>query len=114
MIATSWIEGLIDQDVDDDLSAEIDLKFPCDTVIIRIPTLTNSSISLMVSDKSGGSFYDLHTTDLADGSNTKVITAKATTAHIVQMPLGGFQFIKLKASDAQAADRTFAVRGVRG
>jgi len=114
MIATSWIEGLIDVSSSTTLSDEIDLKFPCDTVIIRIPTLTSSSISLMVSEASGGTFYDLYTTDPADGSNTQVITAKATTAHIIQMPLGGYQFIKIKASDAQAADRTFAVRGVRG
>ncbi len=109
-----WKTALIDVSEDDDLTAEINLGDVFDSVIIRIPTLTSSSISLKVVEASGGTFNDLYMTIPTSGANIQVKTDKATTAHIIQMPLGGFQFIKLLASDAQAADRTFNVCGVRG
>jgi hypothetical protein len=110
----SWVTGLIDISEDDDLTAEIDLGDVYDTVIIRIPTLTSSSISLQVAEASGGTFNDLYMTIPTTGKPIQIKTDKATTAHIVQMPLGGFQYIKIAASDAQGDDRTFNLCGVRG
>ncbi len=109
-----WKTALIDQSEDDDLTAEVDLGDVYDSILIRIPTLTSSSISLKVAEVSGGTFQDLYMTIPTSGANIQVKTSKATTAHIIQMPLGGFQFIQISASDAQAADRSFSVCGVRG
>ncbi len=96
------------------LSAEVDLGDVFDALIIRIPTITAASISVKVAEASGGTFNDLYMTIPTTGGNIQVLTSSATTAHILQLPLGGFQFIKLLSSEAQVEARTFSVCGVRG
>ncbi len=110
----NWKTALFDISESATLTAEVDLGDVFDTLLIRIPTIDSASISVKVAEASGGTFNDLYMTIPTSGANIQVKTDKATTAHIIQMPLGGFQFIKLLASDAQAADRTFNVCGVRG
>jgi hypothetical protein len=114
MLQTSWKTALFDISEDDDLTAEVDLGFPCDTLIVRIPTITSAAISVKVAEKSGGTFQDLYITVPSTGAPVKVATTAATTAHIVQLPLGGFQYIKLASGAGQAADRSCSVCGVRG
>ncbi len=109
-----WETALIDISESTTLTAEVDLGDVFDSVLIRIPTLTSSSISLKVAEATAGTFNDLYMTIPTSGANIQVKTDKATTAHIIQMPLGGFQFIKILASDAQEADRSLSVCGVRG
>ena len=86
-------------------SAEIDLGREYDFLGIIIPTLVSSTIKIQASETQGGTFYDL-----GDG-----ITTDAGTHNYADVfYLGGYQFIKVVASETQTAtDRLIRVRGMR-
>ena len=116
MIQGSWKDAIIDIDVDADLTAEIDLGRPYETLLVVCPALAVSATACIeVAEKSGGTFQDLYTTDPATGNNKKIISIAWTTGVFTWIvPLGGFQFIKVKLSENQTgADKTFRVCGVR-
>jgi hypothetical protein len=107
----AWKTGLIDQDVDDDLTAEIDLGADFEEVLVLMPAITSSTITIHVSNVSGGTFYPMHQLDAdATGSYASATTA-GTAAKAVIFPCGA-QYIKISAGSSQAADRTFYVRGL--
>ena len=86
-------------------SAEVDLGRDYDFAEIQIPTLDDpSTIKLQVAEKTGGTFYDL-----GDG----VTTAAGAHNYATVFKLGGFQFIKVVADNAQAAERLIRIRGMR-
>jgi len=101
------VTGLIDISEDDDLSAAIDLD-PShewqgfDFVKIMIPAMTAANLSLMGCLSIDGTFADI----AASESIPVTTSARADT-----LKLGGFRFIKIKTSVAQAADRTFSLQG---
>jgi hypothetical protein len=116
MIHGSWKTALIDIDVDADLTAEVDLGRPYDTAVIVCPALAvSATVSLMVAEKTGGTFQDLHITDPADGGNNQAISGAYTTVVFTWVvPIGGFQFVKIKLSAEQTgSDKTFRIMGVR-
>lgn len=82
---------------------EVDLGRPYDLLDIHIPTITSSTLKVMVSEKAGGTYYDL-------GSG--ITTAAGTGAYADVWKLYGHQFIKIVAGSGQAANRTFRVRGM--
>jgi hypothetical protein len=104
MIVGEWKNALIDVLVDNDLTAEVDLGRPYEVLLVVIPTIDSANVSFQVSEKSGGTYQDL-------GQNQ--IIAAGTGAFTTAIKLGGFQYIKIKTSAAQTADRTFRVCGVR-
>jgi len=99
-----WKDAVITIATDDDLTPEVDLGRDYEFLDIVIPTITSAEISLEVADKTGGTFQAL-----GDGISTDATTGGYTTV----FNLYGFQFIKVKTSAAQAANRTFKVRGWR-
>lgn len=115
MLPGQWKDGLIDIDVDANLTAEIDLGRQYETALIVVPTRTVSSqVSLEVAEKTGGTFQDLHDCDRADGSSHQIISAAGTAAFTWIAPLGGFQYVKIKLSaDQTGSDQTFRICGVR-
>ena len=96
-------------------SDEVNLGRQYGTVIIVCPALTTSAtVAIQGAEKTGGTFQNIHITDPASGNNKQVITAAFTTANFIWVaPIGGVQFIKLVLSAAQAAAKTFRVRGVK-
>ncbi len=110
----NWKTALFDISESTTLTAEVDLGDVFDTLLIRIPTITAASISVKVAEASGGTFQDLYMTIPTTGAPIQVKTSSATTAHILQLPLGGFQYIKLLSSAEQGEDRSCSVCGVRG
>lgn len=87
----------------DTTSTEIDLGDNFDFMNVIIPTITNCKLSVQVAQASGGTFYDL-----GDGTVTShTITGNFATVFEV----GGYQFVKIKSSVTQAAERSFEVRG---
>ncbi len=96
------------------ISAEVDLGRVCDSLLVIVPTLDDATkVSFQVSEASGGTFQDLHITDPADGGNNQIISAADTGGYTWAIPLGGFQFIKVKVDNNQDAKRTFRVCGIR-
>ena len=106
MIFGSWIDATITYLTDDDLTPQVDLLRDWELLQIVIPPLgASANVSFEVAEKTGGTFQAL-------GSGSQVIAA-ATGAISTVVRLGGWQFIKVKTSAAQTANRTFRVRGAR-
>lgn len=113
MLHTEWKDAVITYATVDDLTAEVDLERVCDGLLIIVPTIDTAQLTIYVSDETGGTFQILHITDPADGGDNDVISASGTGGFTWVVPLGGFQYIKIKTSAAQTADRTFKVCGTR-
>ena len=116
MICGNWMDAVITVATSTTLSAEVDLGRQYETLLITMPILGTSAtaVSIMGCRKSGGTFQDLYTTDPATGANVQLISATFTTSTFGWIvPIGGMQYIKIKCSGAQAANRTFRVCGVR-
>ena len=111
MRVSEWKTALIDVSEDDDLSAEVDLGGNYEFLTILIPTLTSSTITIHVSNESGGTFYPVYVPDADATGDFAHATSAATTSHAVTFRIGGTQYIKIAAGSAQAADRSFKVRG---
>ena len=96
------------------LSGEVDLGKVYESVMVIGTALDNAQLSIQVAEKVGGTFQDLYMILSADGTSAQVITDAGTTAKTYAMPLGGFQYIKIKASAAQnGGPRLIRVMGVR-
>ena len=96
------------------LSPEVDLGRAYDTLQVIIPTIDEAQVSITVAEKSGGTFQDLYLTSLTDGDDDQAITTASVGGTTWSVPIGGFQFIKIKTSAAQTTQaRTFRVCGVR-
>ena len=108
---SDWVTCLIDVSADNQTSTEADLGGYFDSLVIEIPTITSAQINVKVSRTSGGTFYDLYSTD-ADGTSAKIISDAGTGGLTWIVPLGGFRYIKLYSSASQGADRTFYLRGI--
>ena len=86
-------------------SAEVDLGRDYDYLEIQIPTLDDpSTIKIQVAEKTGGTFMDL---------GDAVTTAAGAHNYADVFHLGGYQFIKVVADNAQDAERLIRVRGMR-
>lgn len=110
---SKWFDALIDISEDDDLTPEIDLGEFYAFVQVVIPTITGAKVSLQIGTESGGTYKDLHEWKDADADNTVLYaTADDTGDKVVVFFVGAAQFLKVKTSAGQAADRTLYVRGV--
>jgi len=120
MIHGQWLNGLIDIDVDDDCTAEINLGRPYEKLLIICPALAvSATVSIKVAEKTGGTFYDLHywgrTKDDTIATQKWQTTAYTTGIFATVCEcLGGYQYIKIALSASQTgSDVTFRVCGVR-
>jgi hypothetical protein len=100
----AWKDAVITIATDDDLTAEVSIEKDCDTLVVIIPTLTSSDLTLYAAEVSGGTYYAV--------GNTATIVA-GTGEFIDVWEVGGLEHFKIGTSAGQAADRTFKVRGVR-
>ena len=120
MITGEWKNGLIDIDVNNDLTAEIDLGRPYEKLLLICPALSvSANVSIEVAEKTGGTFYALHycgrTADNTIASQKWQTTAYTSGVFATVCDcLGGYQFIKIALSAGQTGgDVTFRVCGVR-
>ena len=111
MLAGPWQDVLIDQSEDGKLSEEADLGANYEFLTVLIPTITSSAITVHITDTKGGTYYPLFAFDGNATGDFAHATTAATTTHAVVFRIGGVQFIKINSDSAQAADRTFRVRG---
>ena len=86
------------------ISDAIDLGGNFAYLQVVVPTIDSAQLELQVGETLGGPFQDF-------GQNA--LTVAGTGAFSDTWVLGGWRFIKIKASAAQStADRAFRVRGV--
>jgi len=100
-----WKTITLVQATDDDLTPACDLGNSWEYMQLVIPAITASTIGLLVARKSAETYQTL-----GDSSN---VIASSSGGFSTTLQLGGFQFIKIKTSAGQAADRTFYARGYR-
>ena len=112
MIAGVWKTALIDISVSATLSAEVDLGGDYEFLLVLIPTITNSTVTVQVAEASGGTFLPVYALDDDATGNFAHATSAATTTMAVTFRIGGVQFIKILCGSAQTTtDKTFRVRG---
>ena len=83
-------------------SDEVDVGRDFDYLEIQIPALDACTIKLQTAEKTGDTFRDL-----GDGEATE----SGTHNYHDVFNLGGYQFIRIKASANQSAGETFKCRG---
>lgn len=111
MIPSAFKDALIDISADDDLSAEVDLGANFEFLTVLVPTITSSTVTVHVSDKSGGTFYPIYKHKQEAVADTAQVTTAETTSKSITFRIGGVQFIKIACGTGQGTDRTFLVRG---
>jgi len=108
----AWKDCQIDISDSTTLSDEVDLGHDFTHLLVLVPTITSTQISVQVAKGSGGTYYPVY--DFLDSdADTDVLqaTVAATTSKAIIFKIGAVRFIKLLSSQAQASDRDFVVRG---
>lgn len=111
MIYGQWKSAVITIATDDDLTPEVDLGKDFSYVLVLIPTITSSTVTIHVAKGSGGTFFPVYAFDADATGDFAHATTAATTLHAVVFFIGGAQYIKIATGSAQGADETFYVRG---
>ena len=112
MITSEWKTVLIDQSVDDDLSAEVDLGGNYEFLTVIQPTLDGAhTVTVHVAMATGGTFYPVYALDGDSTGDHAQITTGATTTRMYVFNIGGMQFIKIAVGTGVTTDKTFYVRG---
>ncbi len=109
----SWQTVLIDISVDANLSAECDLGQDYTHILVLVPTITSSPLSVRVARGQGQTFFPVY--DFLDSdADTDVLqaTLNETTSKAIIFKIGSARWIKLNASNTQTTtDKTFYVKG---
>jgi hypothetical protein len=124
----SWVTATIDIDATatgefsgfdaDQYSGYVDLGRAYDKVQVIIPTITSATISVYGIYDDGTAIktnvpLPIYSLDRdATGSFAQATTA-ATTSCIVTFDIYGFQYIRIKSGENQAADRVFYCKGIK-
>ena len=104
MIHSDWLPCVITIATDDDLSAEVDLGKPYETLLVYIPTLTSANLTCYAARTAGGTYAAI---------GNGVVVAAGTGGFFDTWDIGGHRHIKIGTSAGQGANRTFYVMGVR-
>ena len=100
--ASEWKHITIAKDAT--VSEALDLGGHYSYLQVIIPTIDSASLELQGSESTSGTYQDI---------GQDVVTTAGTGAFQDTWNLGGWQYIKIKASAAQAtAPRSFKVRGI--
>ena len=94
-------------------SAEVDLEQDFRKVLVLIPALDDTEVSIKVAKESGGTFFPLHAFDADASGSFSHASSAITTVPIALIFDCGVQFIKVVVVDSQTGGaRTFYVRGL--
>ena len=106
-----WKDAVITITTSTTVSAEVNLEANYEFLTVICPALTSATVNIHISDNPSGTFAPLHALDDdATGSFLHASTAGVGAMAFV-FRIGGVQHIKVVAGAAQAANRTFKVRG---
>jgi hypothetical protein len=102
-----WITFEIDISDSTTISDEVNLGGNYQWLMLEVPTIDTAILTVHVAREAGGTFRSLHTA----GADTQIASDSGTGDFMWGFPIHGAQFIKVVASAAQTADRTFYARG---
>jgi hypothetical protein len=124
LYGTERVSCTIDVDRDTEFSGDdadqyselVDLGMLFEKVIIEVPTITSATITVYAQE--GGDVLTVpkavHYRQTSDNATAAWATTASTGSYFITCDaLGGVQYIRLKSSENQEADRTFYVRGAR-
>jgi hypothetical protein len=101
---SGWNDAVITIATDNTVSAAVKLDKPYEYLNVIIPTIDSATVSLMVAPTEAGTYVTL---------GQSATTTASTGAFADTFQLGGYQFVKIKTSATQTANRTFQIRGIR-
>jgi hypothetical protein len=80
---------------------------------ILLPTLTSSTVAIQVANSRTGTFVDFYYLAGAAAAPAKWVTTGGTGDIVVDLPEGisNWEYAKLVCGTAQAANRTFTIKG---
>jgi hypothetical protein len=128
MIESEWKSVLLDYDRSateftgddvDQFSALCDLGKAYDSVTIFVPTIDSSTIGIWVQRVASTATVPVawHHGQVTGETPAFGTAAFATTAstgsYVINIPLPGIQYLRIRCNSNQTADRTFLVRGIR-
>ena len=107
-----WRDAIITVATDDVLTPEVDLERDYQFLEVVIPTITSATVSVQVAEATGGTFQVYNALGITATGHFLPATTAGVGGITTTFPLGGgFRFIKVATGAAQAANRTFRVRG---
>lgn len=110
MIQGIWRTVAIAKDAK--LSAEVDLGADFNKVLVLIPALDDTEVTIHVARESGGDFFPMYKMDADLTGDFAHATTTLTTAKAIIFECGA-QFIKVSLNDDQSGGaRTFYARGL--
>lgn len=104
---SGWRTATLDVAIDDDLSGAVDLGEHFRYLAVIVPALTSARVGVQVSSEAAGPYVPL-------GAGGSAQTDQTGGGYATVFDIGGWRYVKLSTSTAQAANRQFAVQGVRG
>jgi len=104
---SGWKTATITIATDDDLSDAVDLGEHYRYLAVIIPSLTPARVGVQVCATADGTYATL-------GAGTSAQTDPTAGGYATVFDIGGWRYVRLSTSVAQAGDREFAVQGVRG
>jgi len=127
MFHSDWKTCLMDIDRDAEFSGDdvdqysklVDLGRAYETLVIEVPTIDSATVSVYTQSTPPVTVVPkaVHHGQVTGGTPAWETAAWATTAgtgaYFISCPIGGCQFVRIKTSVNQTADRTFYLRGVR-
>ncbi len=94
------------------LSAAVDLGAPYRSLVIDIPTIDSSTVTVQVARTAADTYKSLYVISISDGDDDPAITTAGTGGIMVVLPVFGFQYLKILCGSAQTtAAVTFYVMG---
>lgn len=106
-----WKDAVITIATSDVLSPEVDLGGEFENLIVIVPTITSSTVGVQVCRDSGGTFAALAKLLPAAVGHFVPVTTAGTASIEVVFSINFCRYIKIVCGSAQAANRTFQVRG---
>tara|TARA_Y100000310_G_C20127633_1_gene554374 strand:- start:213 stop:536 length:324 start_codon:yes stop_codon:yes gene_type:complete len=100
-----WQTGHLNNSVSNTLTNIVDLGRDYDFLNVLFPSLTNTQIACQVAAPSDTDTF----VTLGDGVNVDWTAGNRASVLLI----GGWRFVKLLTTDAQAANRSFKMRGLR-
>ena len=105
-----WKTATLAYATDDDLTPAVDLEWEYEFLIVLIPTITSSTVTVHGS-RDNTTFFPVYAFDADATGDFAHATTAATTSHAAIFHIGGLRHIKISTGSAQGADRVFYVRG---
>ena len=106
---SGWISSTISSGTSTD---EIDLTATFDRLVVMVPTIASGTITVHISDATGGTYYPLYALDSASAADFARVTTSETATKAVVFDIGGTRYIKVVFGASQTA-LTVLVQGSR-